>query len=241
MRRRKRSSMAREEFIDNLWHASRLLPPPRVSSGQGAKLDDFLGTAIHSADLWLTPKAVEGFDRDDFAAWPSKDQEKLAKEVTAFLDLARGISPNEPAPKAKSSRARKHLEAIIEIVGHRLLNEWLEAQERMVEEAMAAARERGWYVEKGEKKLRESLLGAYSAPRLRIRTPLKEVVLDPIACFGSGREGVVDLVVMPTYETAYYVILKEGRWHIVSSEGTLNRRPFNRRTLVNTINKVPDR
>ena len=66
-------------------------------------------------------------------------------------------------------------------------------------------------------------------------------MLDPIACFGSGRQGVVDLVVMPTYETAYYVTLKEGRWHIVSSEGTFNQRPFNRKTLVSTINKVPDR
>ena len=75
--------------------------------------------------------------------------------------------PNKPAPKAISAQARKHLEAIIEIVGHRLLNEWLEAQEQMVEEAMAAAKERGWYVEKDEKELHESLLGAYSAPRLR--------------------------------------------------------------------------
>jgi hypothetical protein len=233
--------MAREEFINNLRQASRLLPPPRVSSGQGAKLDDFLGTAIHSADLWLTPKAVEGFDCGDFADWPSKDQEKLAKEITAFLDIARGVAPNEPAPRAKSARARKHLETIIEIVGHRLLNEWLEAQEQMVREAEEAAKEKGWYVEKEQKKLQESLLGEYRAPRLRIRTPFKEVLLDPIARFGSGRQGIVDLVVMPTYETAYLLTLKAGRWHIVPTEGAARRKPFTRKTLVNTINRVPDR
>jgi hypothetical protein len=218
-----------------------MLPPPTVGSGRGWKYDAYIGSSLHSADLWLTPKAVEGFDSEDFSDWPTKDQERLAKEVAAFVDLAREVQPNEPAPRAKSARARKHLEGAIEVVGHRLLKEWLEAQAQMVEEATAAAREKSWYVEKDDKEVRETLLGTYMAPRLRIRTPLKEVVLDPIARFGSGRQGVVDLVVLPTYETAYYVTLKEGRWQIVSPKGSLNRRPFNRQTLVNTINKLPDR
>jgi hypothetical protein len=229
--------MAREEFIDNLRHASRLL----ASSGNGGTFGHYSGSALHSSDPWLTPKAVEGFDRKDFSDWPRKDVDSLARDVSAFVDLEKEIPTNVIALKVRSKNARNHLEGIIEIVGQRLLNEWLEAQEQMVKEATAAAQENGWYVEKDEKKLRETLLGAYRAPRLRIRTPLKEVVLDPIARFGSGRQGVVDLVVMPTYDTAYLVTLKEGRWHIVSPEGTLKRRPFNRKTLVNTINKVPDR
>jgi hypothetical protein len=121
------------------------------------------------------------------------------------------------------------------------LPEWIEAQQEMVAEATAAAESQGWYVEKDEKLVRESLLGAYDAPRLRIRTRDSEVVLDPIARFGSGRQGVVDLVVLPTYETAYLVAFKDGNWRIVSPRGTLRSRPFSRTALVNTIAKLPRR
>ena len=64
------------------------------------------------------------------------------------------------------------------------------------------------------------------------------MVLDPIALFGSGRQGVVDLVVMPTYETAYFITLKNDQWQIVSPKGTLNSRPFTRETFVNTITRL---
>ncbi|MBI1902822.1 MAG: hypothetical protein HYS13_17125, partial [Planctomycetia bacterium] len=94
------------------------------------------------------------------------------------------------------------MQRVIEFVGEPLRREWLDAQERMLAEATAAAESKGWYVERDQKKLTENLLGAYKAPRLRIRTQDNEVVLDPIACFGSGRQGVVDLVVLPTYERA---------------------------------------
>ncbi len=89
-----------------------------------------------------------------------------------------------------------------------------------------------------QKEVLESLLGRYKAPRLRIRTQDGEVVLDPVALFGSGRKGVVDLVVMPTYETAYLLAFKNGQWQIVSPRGTAHSRPLTRATLVNTITKL---
>ncbi len=112
---------------------------------------------------------------------------------------------------------------------------WLDAQKQMLEEATAAAKKKGWFFEEDEKEMQESLLGSYKAPRLRIRTLNNEVLLDPIARFGSGRQGVVDLVVMPTFETAYLVVFKNGEWQIVSPRGTMHRRPFSQTTLVNTI------
>jgi hypothetical protein len=108
----------------------------------------------------------------------------------------------------------------------------------MMDEATKAARAKGWYVEKEEKDVLESLLGAYKAPRLRIRTENKEVVLDPIACFGSGRQGVVDLAIMPRFETKCLIVFKDGRWHIVSLREPIQRKPFTQTTLVSTINKI---
>jgi hypothetical protein len=230
--------MAREQFIDSLRLASRMLTPPIVSSVQGAQTNAYLASKLHAADFWLTPKSVEGFDPADFADWPKNEREELSREVAAFLAIAKEVPANKAVTKAQSNQARKHLERAIQTVRKHLLNEWLEAQRKMVDEATAAAEAKGWFVEEDEKEVLESLLGTYKAPRLRIRTKDREVVLDPIARFGSGRRGVVDLVVMPTYETAYLVAFKDGQWQIVSPRGTAHSRPFTQATLVTTITKL---
>lgn len=229
--------MAREQFIDSLRHASRMLPPPGVSAGNGPRSDAHLGAKLH-ADLWLTPKSVEGYDLADFADWPKGERVQLTKDVDAFLAIARQVPADKPAASSQRKLARKHLEGVIAIARQRLLNEWLEAQQHVIAEATAAARGQGWYVDQDEKEVVESLLGTYKAPRLRIRTRNHEVILDPIARFGSGRQGVVDLVVLPKFETAYLVTFKEGNWHIVSPQGTQHKRPFSQATLVNTITKL---
>src|SRR5262245_25446705 len=107
--------MACEQFIDSLRVASRLLAPPRVSSEQGAQTEDYLAAKLHSADLWLTPKSVEGFDPTDFTNWPDKERKELEAEVTAFLAVAKQVPANKPATKGQSKQARKHLERTIEI------------------------------------------------------------------------------------------------------------------------------
>src|SRR5438874_6482011 len=130
--------MAREEFIDSLRFASRLLSPPRASSSQSTQIDTHLGDHLNSADLWLTSRSVEGFDSADFLDWGKHEREELSKEVAAFLAIAKQVQPTKPATKIQGKQARKHLERIIEIVRHRLLPEWLAAQEEMIGEATAA-------------------------------------------------------------------------------------------------------
>jgi hypothetical protein len=233
--------MAREQFIDSLRAASRMLAPSSVNSGNGLDADVYLSSVLGAADPWLTAKSVEGFDPADFTDWPKKERDELTKEVAAFLALAQRVPADKAATKTQSKQARKHLERILQIVRPHVLHEWLEAQEKMVREASAAAKKKGWYIERDEKEVLESLLGTYKAPRLRIRTRDKEVVLDPIARFGTGRRGIVDLVIMPTYETIYLVTFKDGDWQIVSPHGTLHRRPFNEATLVNTITHMSPR
>lgn len=228
--------MALDKFIDSLRLASRSLPPPRVS-GQGEQLDDYLARSVHHADLWLSRKSVEGFDSSDFNDWPGKDQKELAKEVAAFLEIAAAVSSDKPATKAQSTEARKHLERVLEIVRKHLVSDWIGAQREMIAEAVAGAIEQGWYVKEDEKEMKESLLGSYKAPRLIIKSENNEVVLDPIARFGSGRQGVVDLVVLPAFETAYLISFKEDRWAIVSPR-TSRSKPFSQATLVNTISNL---
>ena len=230
--------MAQEQFIDSLRLASRMLPLPKVNSEQGGQADSHLAPKLYEADVWLTPRSVEGFDIADFPGWSRKERDELTREVNAFLTIAKQVPANKPATRAQSNQARKHLERIIQMVRSKLLPEWLAAQQRMMAEARAAAEAEGWYVQMDEKEILESLLGSYKAPRLRIKTHASEVVLDPVARFGSGRKGVVDLVVMPTYETKYLVAFKDGEWQIVSPRGTAHSRPFTQATLVNTITRL---
>ena len=53
----------------------------------------------------------------------------------------------------------------------------------------AAAKAKGWYIEKDEKQIEESLLGTYKAPRLLIRTWEKEMMLSPVARFCADGKG----------------------------------------------------
>jgi len=230
--------MGRENFFDSLRIADRSLARPRVSTGHGLARDTYLSSGLDTAEMWLTARSVEGFDPADFADWPEKHRLELANEVAAFRTIAQRVPSNKPATKTQSNQARKHLERVIRIVRDQLLPTWLGAQERMMDEATKAARAKGWYVEKEEKDVLESLLGAYKAPRLRIRTENKEVVLDPIACFGSGRQGVVDLAIMPRFETKCLIVFKDGHWNIVSLREPIQRKPFTQTTLVSTINKI---
>src|SRR5690242_3754424 len=108
--------MAREQFIDNLRIASRILTPPSVNSEQSPETDAYLAAKLHARDLWLTPKSVEGFDLADFGDRPVKEREELRKEVGAFQAIAEKVPTNKPATKAQSNQARKHLERAISIV-----------------------------------------------------------------------------------------------------------------------------
>jgi hypothetical protein len=229
--------MSRDDFLENLRIADRSLRTP-VESWEGGHGSTGVGL-LRSTDLWLTPKSVDGYQANDFSDWPKRDRDALAIAVAGFADIARTVSGDEPATKAQSKAARDHLERAIMIVRGHILPEWISAQEAMIREATEAAEAEGWFVERDEKELTESLLGTYRAPRLRIRAADREVILDPIARFGSGRRGIVDLCVMPTFETAYLIVLQNGQWRIVAPHGTLHARPFDKATLVNTISRLP--
>jgi hypothetical protein len=235
--------MARQDFIENLRMASRMLPLPRENGGQGPQTEAYESSSslMRSHELWFNERFLQGFDPRDFADWPKDERDRLAKEVAAFRAIAERVPANTPATKTQSKQAWRRLERAIQIVGKHLLDEWLLAQERMLDEAKAAAKANGWYVEQDEKEVVESLLGAYKAPRLRIRALDREAVLNPIAYFGSGRRGVVDLVVLPTYETAYFLTFKNGEWKIVSPNGAQNKRPFTRETFASTFSRLPTR
>ena len=227
--------MAREQFNNSLRVASKLLRPTRVSSDREPEFNSRTGNSLDNADLWLTPRVVADYHPGDYGDKPAKEVTELELEISRFLEVAHQVPANQPATGGQSEQARRHLQAIIDIVREWLLVEWLAAQEHMMDEATQAAQSRNWHVDRDDKGIQESLLGTYRSPRLRIRTPDSEVVLDPIALFGSGGKGIVDLVVLPRYETACMITLRNGQWQIVSPYGSLNQRPFNKSNFIDLV------
>ena len=49
--------------------------------------------------LWLTPRAVEGFNEADFPFLPKEERERLAKLVNEFSEVAAKVSPTDAAPR----------------------------------------------------------------------------------------------------------------------------------------------
>lgn len=227
--------MARNRFVDNLRLASKLLARPRVEEVPWNMSETRSETTKTNSDLWLTPKSVADFEVGDFADLPLSERVQLEGDVASFLTVAHSIATGTTISANQRTIARRSLERVIQTVRKLLLADWLTAQRTMLRDATAAAESKGWYVERDEKVVSESLLGEYKAPRLTIRTDTKGVVLEPIAYFGSGRRGVVDLVLLPAYETKCLVTFQDGRWELVSPDGRLHRRPFSASALVNAI------
>ena len=209
--------MAREDFFDSLLLAHRLLPSQKIIGRVERTDTDFSG------DPWLIPDWFKGFDPTDFADWPKDERESLKREVDALLAIARAVPPNEPATRSQSEPALRHLKETMKIVRNRLVPEWREAQEKMLEEVTAGSRAKGWYVEKDQEQIEQGLLGIYKDPWLLIRNPEKEVWFTPVARFCARRQCVVDSKISLTFERAFMVTYQDGRWQIVSVQGVLHK------------------
>ena len=109
-------SMARDEFLSNLRTAVRFLAPEVQVNG--IRLDpDFLARVLDTNATWLTPKAVEGFDAEDFPELPADQRRQLAEAVACFRAVAARVPRREPPPQDLLDEARPALVTILTLVG----------------------------------------------------------------------------------------------------------------------------
>ena len=93
-------------------------------------------------------------------------------------------------------------------------DEWLGRLSGLVESVEAWAKDLGWSTRRVEKKMDDSQLGAYSAPGLLMQESTTRVLLEPIARFAPGVDGVVDLYLMPAYDDIATLYFYDGCWHL---------------------------
>lgn len=71
---------------------------------------------LRGADLWLTPKAVEGFDEGDFGFLTADERSRLAEHVTRFRTVASTVPGDAPARNEQVREALPDLRGILDII-----------------------------------------------------------------------------------------------------------------------------
>jgi hypothetical protein len=96
----------------------------------------------------------------------------------------------------------------------KLREAWLERLSGLVETIGGWARDLDWSTRQIEKKMEDSQLGNYKAPALLLQKETVRVLLEPIARFAPGVEGVVDLYLMPAFDDIATLYFYDEGWQL---------------------------
>ena len=95
-----------------------------------------------------------------------------------------------------------------------LRDEWLGRLDRLTQSVQGWAEELGWSTRRIDKRMEDSQLGTYQAPALLLQAEFVRLLLEPIARFAPGTEGVVDLYQMPAYDDIASLFFCDGEWRV---------------------------
>ncbi len=93
-------------------------------------------------------------------------------------------------------------------------DEWLRAVEQLVTNVEGWCKANDWPTRRIDKHITESPIGEYVAPALLIQVDLVKLLLEPVARFVPGAEGVVDLYRMPEYDDVATLYRHGGAWQV---------------------------
>ena len=101
---------------------------------------------------------------------------------------------------------------------------WAAEVRGLVDTVAAWCRSRDWPASVGEKRIRERPLGIYTVPRLRFHTGERQYLLDPVARYAARSEGVVDLGILPEFDTVP-IYRRNGSWRVDATGADPDRSP----------------
>jgi hypothetical protein len=113
-------------------------------------------------------------------------------------------------------------------------DEWVAAVEKLIQDAEAWSKKQDWATRRDPKTLKEKGQGEYIVPRLLIHTIDGRLLLDPIARDVMGATGLVELCVMPSYDSIKIVRFEDG-WKMLPEKGDGEFTPLTEETFLATV------
>jgi len=95
-----------------------------------------------------------------------------------------------------------------------LRGEWLGRLSELTKTVRGWAEELDWSTRQIGKRMKDSRLGSYEAPALIMQKETTRALVDPVARFAPGTDGVVDLYLMPAYDDIASLSFVQGEWHV---------------------------
>jgi hypothetical protein len=235
--------MAREEFYDDIRRVYGLAAFP-VEAETG---DPRLNTADLRRRLergprsvWLTPKTVEAYRPEDFADLDTGRQAELKRAVEAFRAAVAGVKSNGAPTDEQLREAAPAFAAVLSVVRRLAREEWVAEVDRRLTEAEGWCANRGWLARKKPRPVKDHFLGAYEAPQLDISAFDNHFLLAPVARFAPGASGLLELALLPSYESVM-VVRSDGRWYIHPVEEGGRRRPWSESAFADALTQLSAR
>ena len=127
-----------------------------------------------------------------------------------------------------------------------LLEEWLNRLSELTAMVKAWAEQLDCSTRLISKKMNDPRLGIYEAPALMMQKDAIRVLLDPVARFAPGTDGIVDLYLMPGYDDIATFYYSDGAWrlhHATSSDqrgdaASSAQRPLTKETLWQLLDEM---
>jgi hypothetical protein len=94
----------------------------------------------------------------------------------------------------------------------RVRDEWVRAVEHLVSDVEGWCREKDWPTRRINKRLEDTRIGEYVVPALLIQVDLVKLLLEPVARYAPGSDGVVDFYRMPQYGDVASLFRRDGGW-----------------------------
>ncbi len=116
-----------------------------------------------------------------------------------------------------------------------IVEDWLRSLDALFRETEAWCQRRDWPCKRKTVRVQDDFLGSYDAPQLDLCALDNQLLLKPVARFVTGADGLVDMLLLPTCESAILVRLGEI-WQIHPDQG--RRRAWNQKAFVATIEQL---
>lgn len=216
----------REEFILDVQRSARTLQKPTVEANADAVDTDAISKILQRAAQWLTPKVVMHYDPDDFAGCGEEQQEQLHLAVAKFREIAGKVRPGQSPNVEQFMEGAERFRELVNVLGCIVLAEWINAMETVERQAEEWSTKAAWRTRRVNKTMSESLIGAYEGQQLLIFAEPNLYVLDPIARFVPGAQGLLDFTIQPSYNTTSMYRDDRGIWylHLDVGKGLANGR-----------------